>query len=76
MLVCKYHGLAVVRLNVCFKDAYNLRKMKEYQPILDCYARVVLAIGCAVTRGSEPGTRGSGPHGSGPSLTFRPTGQV
>jgi hypothetical protein len=43
MLVCKYHGLAVVRLNVCFKDAYNLRKMKEYQPILDCYARVVLA---------------------------------
>jgi hypothetical protein len=33
-------------------------------------------LGCAVTRGSEPGTYRSGPHRSGPSLTFRPTGQV
>lgn len=42
MLVRKYHGLAVVGFNGCFKDANNLRK-KERQLILDCYARVVLA---------------------------------
>jgi hypothetical protein len=42
VLICKYHGLGIVGLNGHLKDAHNLRKKKERQPILDRYAGLVL----------------------------------
>lgn len=42
VLVCKYHGLAVVGLDGHLRDAHGLRKKKERQPILDRYTGLVL----------------------------------
>ena len=42
VLICKYHGVAVVGLNGHLKDAHNLRRKDERQPILDRYAGLVL----------------------------------
>lgn len=43
MLICKYHGLAVVGLNGHLKDAHNLRKKKDRQPFLDRFAGLEIA---------------------------------
>jgi hypothetical protein len=43
VLICKYHGLAVVGLNGHLKDAHGLRQKKERRPILDRYAGLALA---------------------------------
>lgn len=43
VLICKYHGLAIVRLDGHLKDAHGLQKKKERQPILDRYTGLTLA---------------------------------
>lgn len=43
VLICKYHGLAVVGVDGHLKDAHGLRKKRERQPILDRYAGLTLA---------------------------------
>jgi hypothetical protein len=43
VLICKYHGLAVVGLDRHLKDAYNLRAKRERQLFLDWYSGLVQA---------------------------------
>jgi hypothetical protein len=43
VLICKYHGLAVVGLDWHLKDAHNLRAKRERQLFLDQYSGLVQA---------------------------------
>ena len=43
VLICMYHGLAVIGLDRHLKDAHNLRKKKERQRFLDQYSELVCA---------------------------------
>jgi hypothetical protein len=43
VLICKYHGLAVVGLDRHLKDVYNLRAKRERQLFLDRYSSLVQA---------------------------------
>jgi hypothetical protein len=43
VLICKIHKRAVKHLDGHLRDAHDLRKKKERQPLLDHYARFALA---------------------------------
>lgn len=49
VLICKYHGLAVVGLNGHLKDTHNLRKKKDRQLFLDRFAGLAIAKPADVT---------------------------
>ena len=43
VLICKYHGLAVIGLDRHLKDKHNLRTKRERQPFLDRYGALARA---------------------------------
>jgi hypothetical protein len=49
VLICEYYRVAVVGLNGHLKDAHNLYRKDERQPILDQYTGLVLVEPCNIT---------------------------